>query len=174
MNDALATRLESLCEGLSFRSDFDQAPDSLDHLMQITKHNLREFEKLDGERLERIQNLVSAIMASIVQREAIAKYGISSATPQILLDWLNEPETRAYWDRLTESAKQRAAGWNLEEAQRETVFEFIDMLPKFTLGLFEELIHPLRLLPLAEAQRIVSVLADMLKETQHADTLGHS
>jgi len=159
-----------------FRSDFDEALDSPEHLMAIGEHNLREYEKIeamDEECYERIQNIISTILASVLQKEAMAKCGNtdSGSIRQVLHDWNNQRENKVYWDRFIQSAHQALAVFNLTEEQRQTMGKMLDLLPAAMIEELDELTRPMHLIPYAEAQQIASVLADMLKENHYVDSL---
>ena len=76
--DKLATRFQDLIGDVNFWSDFDKVIDSQEYLMAMGSHNIKEFAKIeamDEECQERIRNIVSNILASVLQIEAMEQYG---------------------------------------------------------------------------------------------------
>jgi len=172
----LGHRLKLLLGDVHFKSDYDQALDSPEQLLAIGDHNLMEYEKIesmDEERQERIKNIVSTILASVLQKEAMAKCGNtdSGSIRQVLHDWNNQRENKVYWDKFIQCAHQALAVFNLTEEQRQTMGKMLDLLPAAMIEELDELTKPLQLIPYAEAQQIASVLADMLKENHYVDSL---
>lgn len=174
MVELLGTRLKSLMGNVNFRSDYDQAVDSPERLLAVGEHNLREFEKIKAmgeKRQERIHHIISNILATVLQKEAIETYGDTdgSSIRQVLDDWHNQPENLAYWERLMKTAKQGLLGFNLTEDQCQTIMKYIfDRLPEVIIETMEELTSPLRFLPRAEAPSIASAIADIMKEANYA------
>ncbi len=174
--NVIGKRLQDLMGSVHFRSDFDEALYSPEHLMAIGEHNLREYEKIeamDEERQERIWNLISTILAGGLQKEVIDKYGNDDtiAVRKFLEDLFKQPENKVYWDRLIQCINQALAVINLTEEQRQTVSKLLDLLPAAIIEGLVELTRPMHLIPYAEVQQIASVLADMLKENHHVDYL---
>jgi len=167
--DTLVTKLQSLIGDAEFRSDYDQALDSPEHLLEIGKHNLREHEKIeamDEERQERARNIVLYIVAGVLQKEAMEKCGKadSASIRQTLCDWYGQPENRVYCDKLVQSAKSSLADCDFTEDQRKIVNYCLDAVPLLMLEtLMEETLH-LRLLPCAEGPSISAILAEMMME----------
>jgi len=168
--DALGHRLQTLMDDVHFRSDFDKAPDSPEHLMVIGAHNIREYEKIEtmgAEPFERIWSLISNILASVLQEEAIEKYGNTDggSIRQVLHNWFEQPEDREYWERLRPAFKRGLLGFNLTNEQGDAVMNGIyDKFLQLIIEMIEELIVPMHLLPRAEAQPIAITLSDIMKE----------
>ncbi|MFC1981126.1 hypothetical protein ACFLVN_02650 [Chloroflexota bacterium] len=178
---ALLTRFEVLIGNVSFRSDYDKAVDSPEHLMAIGEHNLREYEKIesmDGERKERLQNLVVNLLARALQKEAMEKYGNTerSSIRQILQDRCDGPETQAYLDRLRQTFKRCLLSIPLTEDQCEDIsaYHCSNMWPQVIIEAIEELVSPSCVLPFSETQSLTRTLTDMMKEVENANNQQHS
>jgi hypothetical protein len=171
--DVLGKRLEILLDGVNFRSDFDRALGSPEHLLEIGEHNLREYEKMETmseERYERIQNLYANILASALQEEAIKHYGDADhdSIRQVLYGWFNRPEDRVFQDKLREAGRQALLGLgHTKELCTSVLVNIYDKLPDMLMYYIEELIEPMHMLPLSEAQPIAMALADMLKGVEN-------
>lgn len=167
--DTLADRLEILMCDVHFRSDYDRALHSTEHLLAIGEHTTREFKKieaLDGERQERIQNLVSNILANVLQKAAIEQFGNANGESirRVLHDWHKQPENQAYWVNMMHSAQDSLEGTDLTAEQRDGVIVLFESLPTTLTETLVELISPLRLFPRAEAPSIATALADMMRK----------
>jgi hypothetical protein len=160
---------------VNFWSDFDKVIDSQEHLMAMGSHNIKEFAKIeamDEECQERIRNIVSNILASVLQKEAIEKYSNTdcSSIRQVLYSWFSRPEDCTFWDRLRHTAKLTLLGLNLTEEQSDAVMKgMFDKLPQAIMEVIEELTSPLRLLPRAEARSIATALSDVMKGERYAN-----
>ena len=174
--DALGHRLEILMCDVHFRSDYDPAIDSPKHFLAIGEHNLREFEKveaMDEECQERILNIISNMLASVLQKEAMEQYGNTNgeSIKKVLYGWHNQPENQAYWGNILRCAEQSLADLNLTEEQSNGLSKLFDMLPATIIETLEELTSPLRLFPRAEAHSIAIGLSDMMmKEVGDANS----
>ena len=173
--NAMGKRLQALMADVHFRSDFDKALDSPEQLIAIGEHNLREYKKIesmDGERQERLQNLVANLLARALQKEAIEKYKNTerSSIRQVLQDRCDEPETRAYFDRLKETFKRCLLSIPLTKEQCEEIIPYYcsDIHLQVIIEVIEELINPYCSLPFHEAQYFTRTLTDMMKEVNYA------
>lgn len=156
-----------------FRSDFDQALNSPEHLMAIGKHNLREYEKveaMDEQHQERIKNIALNLLAQVLQKEAMEQYGNTDddSIRRTLHDWCSQPDNKTYLDRLIETAKQGITNCNFTEEQLKIITEYFDALPIILEDTLARLISHLRLFPRAEAPSIASAIAEMMKEANYA------
>ena len=179
--DMLGKRLQALMGDVHFWSDFDRALESPEQLIAIGEHNTGQWEKIEAmgeERYERIQNILSNMLASIIQKEAVDQYGNTdmSSIRQVLFDCFNRPEDQVFEDRLRQTAKLALLNFNLTEEQSEMVLKgMFDKLPQVIMEGIEQLVTPMRLLPRAEAQSIVMALVDVMKEeTRNADSQRHN
>lgn len=177
--DALGHRLELLLGDVHFRSDFDQALDSPEHLIAIGEHNLREYEKveaMDEQHQERIRNTVLNLLAQVLQKESMEQYGNTDddSIRGILHNWCYQPDNKTYLDRLIETAKRGIANCDFTEEQLKIINEHFDALPIFLEDTLARLISHLRFFPRAEAPSIASVVADMMKEVENADSQRYS
>lgn len=167
---ALSTRLETLMSNVKFRSDYNQALDSPEQLLAIGEHNRRELEKLKAmgeEHKERIWDLMSAILASGLQEEALEKYGNtdSSSIRLVLSKGFNSLEVNAFWNKLRHTTERSLLGIGLTDEQCQAVMKNIyDRLPEAMIECLEELYSRSCYLPRSEAQPIATALADMMKE----------
>ena len=167
----LGNRLKSLMGNVNFRSDFDKALDSPEHLMAIGKHNLREYKKIEAmgeEHYERIQSLISNILAGALQEKAIAKYGNTDGESirKVLYGLHMQPEAQVYLEMFTKSAKRCLLGLDLTGEQLEGVCKLLDTVPIAIIDVLEQFTSPLRLLPCADTQSIAMALADIMKEVE--------
>jgi len=169
--NVLGEKLLALMDDVHFRSDYDEALDSPEQLMAIGEHNLREYEKIesmDEERKERLQNLLINLLVRAFQKEAVEKYGNThrSSIRQVLQARCDEPETRAYLDRLKQTFKRCLLSITLTEEQREEITSFYcsDRHLQVLIEAIENFIGPFCLLPFSEAQSITRTLTDMIKE----------
>lgn len=168
----LGEKLLTLMGDVHFRSDFDEALDSPEHLMAIGEHNLREYEKIeamDEQHQERIRNIVLNLLAQVLQKEAIQQYGNTDddSIRGILRDWCYQPDNKTYLDRLIETAKQGIADCDFTEEQLKIINEYFDALPIIWVDALARLISHLRLFPRVEAPSIASAIAEMMKEANY-------
>lgn len=143
--NSLGNRLQLLMGDVNFRWDYDRALDSPEHLLAIAEHNIQEFQKMedmDKNRQDRIQATALDLLVSILQREALQKYGThhGGSIGEILYDWHSEPEHRAYGDKLIHSAKQSLISLDLTEEQHRGVSSYFDMLPLATVEILLDMI----------------------------------
>lgn len=178
--NVLSNKLQALMGDVHFKSNFDQALDSPEQLLEIGEHNLREYEKIeamDEELKERIQNLISNILAGALQKKAIEKYGNTGggSIRKVLYDQHKQPEAQAYWNRLRQTTERGLRGFGLTEEQRDAVMKgMFDKLPQAIMEAIEEFISPFCFLPCSEAQSIATALTDMMKEVENADTCRYN
>ena len=163
---SLLARFETLIGDVHFRTDFAKALDSPEHLMAIGEHNLREYEKIeamDKNHQDRIQTTVFDLLVSVLEKEALQKYGNPSggSIREILYGWYSEPEYRAYSDKLIYSAKQGLINLNLTEEQYRGLSKCFDMLPvaiiEILLDMIKEMITEkgIRWFPQKEDERCI-------------------
>lgn len=167
--DTLATRLQTLMGDVDFRSDYDLALDSPEHLLAIGVHNLHEYERIEAldDHQERIKDLISNILSSVLQEEAIANYGNTdgSSIQKVLCGWFNQQEDYIFNNRLRQTVEQALFILDLTDDQAMAVLENIyDNLPQAIMTYIEELVTPICMLPRSEAGSIAMVLKDMMEE----------
>ncbi len=165
----LVKRFQGLMGNVNFYSDYDRALSSPDHLLKIGKHNLKELTKIDamdGEHRDRIESLLWNILGTVLQEEAIAKYGNTDdkSIRQVLNYWYNQPDNREYCERLIKSARQGVMNLNLTEGQLQDVNKCLDKLPDVIMDILAKKTGHIRLLPRSHANSIAIALADMIKE----------
>jgi hypothetical protein len=127
---------------------------------------------MEDERKERIRNLMSEIFAKMLQALAIREFGNSGSTAikQVLTDMVDEPEAIDEFNRLRNTVKRAMKTSDLSAEQIDLVMaEVVDNNLNGLVDRFVELCTPYSLLPLEQTQSIAAVLADMMKETEHAD-----
>ena len=171
---ALSTRLETLMGNVNFRPEYDRVHDSPEQLLAVGKLNLREYEKIEGmdeERQERIWNLISTILATVLQEEAIDKYGNTdgSSIRLVLYGWFNQAKNREYCDRLMQTAKLALLNFGLTEEHLQYVIKCLDKLPEVIIDVLAKETGHLRLLPRSNAHSIAIALADIVKEAGSFD-----
>jgi hypothetical protein len=174
--EALSHRLELLLGDVRFRSDFDRAIESPEQLIAIGKHNIGQWEKIEAmgqEHCERIQNIISNMLASIIQEEAMGHYGNTdmSSIRQVLCGWFNRPEDREFEDRLREAGKRALVGLDLSEEYYILLEHICDKLPNMLMEYIGELVEPIHMLPRSEAQPIAMALVDMMKEVKSVNSI---
>jgi hypothetical protein len=173
----LCSRINALVGETDFHWD-DPPLDSTEEFLAVCAHNCREGEKieaLDEESQERIRNLTSKIFTVMLQEEATEKYGSMemSSIRQVMDDWSNRPEYRAFLVNLRQTTKLALLDSDLTEEQIDTVIkDFFDKLSQIMMEVIEELITPLQRFRQVEAHSIAMDLADMMmKEVRNADSI---
>lgn len=161
--NAMGKRLQALMCDVQFRSDFDKALGSPEHLMAIGEHNLREYEKIeamDEEHQERIRNIVLNLLAQVLQKKAMEQYGNTDddSIRGILHDLCYQPDNKTYLDRLIETAKRGIADGDSTEEQLKMINKYFDALPIILEDTLARLLSHLRLFPCAEAPSIASAI----------------
>ena len=170
----LAEKLQSLMGDLDFSWD-ERALDSSDIALEVGARYSREYERfadMEGERKERIFNLMSEIFAKMLQILAIREYGNggSTAIRQVLTDIVNQAEVKERFNRRRDTAKRALDTTDLSAEQINLIMAgVIDKIPNLLIDRFVELYTPYRLLPLGQSRSIAAVLADMMKEAEDAD-----
>lgn len=177
--DVLGKRLQALMGDVNFRSDYHRALESSEQLLEIGAHNLAEYEKIEAmpeERQRRIENLIWLILAEQIQVEALKKYGNSGdpSVRQFIENGFSKPEIELEWEKYKQLAKEGIGNEGLNDIQLGAVYHLLDLLPRLIIELIVEGVGRFRLLPRAEAPRIIAALVDMSKETEHADTCRHN
>jgi len=168
--NVLGEKLLALMGDVHFRSDYDEALDSPEELLEIMEHNSRESKKIeaiDDERKERICNLMSTMLATALQKEAIQKYGSADidTVRKILEDPFQQPDNQAAWCKLWHTEEQRLLRSGLTEEQCQAVMTYIvDKLPEAIMECLDEVYRHSRFIPRTEAQSITTVLAEMMQE----------
>jgi len=171
----MGERLQALMGDVHFRSDFDKALDSPEHLMAIGEHNLREYEKVEAmaeQHQERIKNIALNLLAQVLQKEAMEQYGNTDddSIRGILHDWCYQPDNKTYLDRLIETAKRGIANCDFTEEQLKIINEYFDVLPIILEDTLARLISHLRLFPRVETPSIASAIVEMMKEANYANS----
>jgi len=151
-------------------ADCDPIADSPESFMEIGRKNLRQLEKIKAmpeEQQLRIKELLFNIVATVLQKEAMQKYGNTndSSIRQCLNDWYKDPDNYGHCNRIIELGKQELSNCGLTDAQLKVVYEAYDELLLLMMQTLIEEISRLRLIPLAQSPGIAAVLADMVKET---------
>ena len=170
----LAEKLQSLMGDLDFSWD-ERALDSSDIALEVGARYSREYERfadMEGERKERIFFLLTEILATMLQILAIREYGNggSTAIRQVLTDIVDKHEVKDEFNRLRNTAKKGLEAADLSAEQIDLVMSgVIDKRLNDLVDRFTELYTPYQLLPLGQSHSIAAVLADMMKETEHAD-----
>lgn len=141
----LGNRLQTLMGDVNFSSDFNKALDSPEHLLAIGQHNIKEFQKIedmDKNRRDRIQTTVFDLLISVLQKEALQKYGnhYGGSIREILYDCCSDPEYRSYSDKLIRSAKEGLISLNLTEEQYSGVSKYFDSLPVAIIDILQDMI----------------------------------
>ena len=170
----LAQKLLSLLKDLDFSWD-ERALDSPEIALEVGARYSREYERFEAMaelRKERILNLMAEIFAMMIQALAIREYGNggSMAIEQVLTDIANQAEVKDRFNRRRDTAKRALDITDLSAEQIDLVMSgVIDKRLNDLVDRFTELYTPYQLLPLGQSHSIAAVLADMMKETEHAD-----
>lgn len=168
-------RLTNLMEGTRFSGTPDW---SSEHpLMDLGKHNLAELDKLSDERKERIANLVSAIMADIVQPLALERFGHTGdlAMRGVLYNKMFPPDDHEELNGTSRQVRKEAIGTGLSEEQAETLYQwFVSCFPNWLVACIAEEMNKWQLLPRVTARGITDTLATMFMEVENADSVRHT
>jgi hypothetical protein len=176
--EKFSNRLEYLIGDINFTWD-DHAIDSSDRFMAICKHNARQYQKFETtgeERQERIWDLYSNILAVVIQKLAMEKYGNTDeeSIRKVLYTVYKETGSHEYWDRIMGVVKQHFLGFGLTEKQYQPIQEYLDTLPTAFIEVLADMIKPWRLLPAAETQSIALALTDLIEEVGYDYRRGSS
>jgi len=170
-----AQRIMNLIDGTKFRGTPDWSSEY--PLMDLGNHNLAELDKLSDERKERAANLISVIVADIVQPLALKKFGNTdgSAIRTVVRDELFPQDKSKELDSLGQQVQKEALGIGLSEMQAERLRKsFVSHFPIWLEDCIAGLIDRWRLLPRSESSRMIGVLVEMFKEGNHVDSIRHT
>jgi len=157
-------------EGTKFKGKPDWNSES--PLMDLENHNCSEWEKLSEERQERIANLISAIMADIVQPLALEQFGhtSNSVIRTVLYNKMFPPDDREELNRLGQQVRKEAIGIGLNNKQADMLQQwFISCFPTWFVGCLAELMNRWQLVPRVTARGIADTLVSMFMEAQNAN-----
>ena len=151
-------------DGVDFR--YSAAVDSPDQLLKYGEHVLARYEALGEERQERAQDLMSMILADVLQSRALASYGDASFDSIKLL--LTEIVTRlgpdSRWRKYQRLAKQAYANLGLNDFLVEELNKQIDLLPAVFIEGIADLVNRFDILPRENAATFALALGDIFKE----------
>jgi len=165
----LAGRLEELAGPVDFRNDYEKATRSSKDLLEMGRHNLAEFEKLqaldEGTR-ERIERLSWLLVARELQREALVRHGIADETAirKVLMSLYTEPANKAFCDRIARLSEEGMADVDLTEEQRSQLAEYFRLLPQIQIEAIVEEVSKYQNIHLESSASITDKLHDFLKE----------
>ncbi len=166
-------RLEKMLEGTDFRSFPDLK--SEDPLKALEDHNQQQWDKLGGERSERILSLIWAVAADELHPMAMERYGNTSdlavrgVLEQILNERLRELQSKPEWQEFMKDAQDcfvSEEGMTPSKAEQCIKFCFFD----YPVDLFANGIQRWTMLPRALSNQTVDVLTKMFQEATHANS----
>lgn len=140
--------------------------DSPEQLMKYGEHVLAQYEALGEERQQRGEDLISVILADVLQPRTIARYhdaGYDSIR-QVLVEEFARLEADTKWRKYIELAKQGIANLGLNDFQVELLNKYFDLMPDIFVEFIAELASRFDLFPRENAATFAMVLRDMLKE----------
>jgi len=152
--------------------------DSSDRLMEIGKHNLAEYERLEAinpDVPERIWSLVCSKMAEDLQSRVMEEYGeFSTACVREFLIENTGEQSGPPFEKCIELAKQALANEGFDGYQLEQLYQLFDLLPSVVLNFIAEGAARYRLLPVAEVSQITGILCEMIREANDANIKRHN
>ena len=167
-------RFQEITKGVVFCSDPDC--NSLEQMLKIGKQNIAAFNKLrvlGQDRVERMRNCISEILAEGLQPAARKAYGdISDASIRRLLQ--ESTEAKRNLDDWTQSIKQAIANEGFTQEQVDRIWPVFERIPGLILDLVVELAGAFRLMEHDRIPQISATLVEMFKEVDHADANQHN
>ena len=164
-------RLVSLLKDTKFKSAPGRS--SRYPLMDVSNHNLAEWDKLNPETQQRAIDLLSAIMADIVQPLALKQFGNTSdsAIKTVLLGKLiPENELVDEINHAWQQVRHEALDNGLTEAEVDKLHQqSISRSHAWVVDYFTGLISQWQLLPRITARKTADTLATMFAEVDNAD-----
>ncbi len=166
-------RLEKMLAGTDFMSFPDLT--SEDPMKALEDHNQKQWDKLGGERSERVRSLIWAEVADKLHPMAMERYGntgdsaVRSVLEEILNEELQQLESKQEWQEFVKDAQDcfvREEGMTPSKAEQCIKFCFID----YPVDLFANGIQRWTMLPRALSNQTVDVLTKMFQEATHANS----
>jgi hypothetical protein len=157
-------RLAKAFEGTKFES----VPNQNDAypLIELGKRNIEEFEKLSDKRRAVIFDILSQMLAGVIQPRAIEKFGCadSLATASIIHDSFHFQQTMEQLGLDIQMRKEYVSIGLNEEDARALQESLMSYYATEFVQLITDLVNRWRLFPIAEAQSIALSLTDLMKE----------
>jgi hypothetical protein len=169
LGHATLNRLQILLEDAKFQWN-EESAHSPKLFMAIGKHNLEQYKKIQAlpfEKRERIQNLISNLLANPIQEAAISNYGVVDAESvnEVVSAWFNQPEDQSYVDSIRRTAAVCLQGLDFDEDQVQVILNnTIEAFPELLAEAIEKLVSNSYLLRRTQSSSIAGVLSDMMKE----------
>ena len=166
-------RLLELMAGVHFQDGADL--ETPEQFVEMLRHNAAEYAKIEAmgeEHVERIRGLICLLIAEAIQGRVIERYGNADAAS--VLAYLKSEFSkvdRGEIDRLLGLARQAVLTPDLSASQSEAIGKLIDFLPRWLAAFAADEIARLKFIPVGESSEIATVLARMIEEAKHADTV---
>jgi hypothetical protein len=168
------TKLCELLVGLDFWDPGNVS--SAGEYLKIVGHNLAEYKKMESRGFERFFDLISLFLAERLVPLAVARYGDAGASSlRALLTESTDPcETDAFIARQKQLIRDLLNDVGIDENQVAAIIKVVDSLPEAILDFIVGIISRTKVIPNNGMGRITTLLAQMMKEEDHAHDPGHN
>lgn len=158
-------------DGVDFR--YGAAVDSPEQLVKLGQHVRAQYEALGEERQQRAYDLMSMILADVLQPRALARYGDASfkSIHRLLVEEFARLGADTIWGKYQRLAKQGIANLGLNDFQAEQLNKLIDLMPDIVVEFIARLASRFGFLRRESAAILSLVLRDMFQEeANHAES----
>lgn len=170
-------KLLDLLGGTNFR--LIGGSSSVQEFKEIVQYNEKQYARIEAkgdQYQERILDLMSLILAEILQPVMIGRFGNTSgySLHRILDESFYAPEMESEWKACNRTALQALSDNRLDANQMTIISNVIDYLPDTMINLIVWVVGRLKLVPMQEVGNISRMMSKMMKEEGYDDNTGHN